>query len=87
MGGTPRGISRFPGAETEVYPPMPDGHHTLLADLELKPGMTFAFEPNYAFGRHLVHLGGTVIVGDDEPIELNPYTAQILRAAGTTSAT
>jgi hypothetical protein len=44
--------------------------------------MSFAFEPNYAFGRHLVHLGGTVVVGEDAPIELNPYTAQLLRAAG-----
>jgi hypothetical protein len=24
-----------------------------------------------------------VIVGEEEPIELNPYTAQILRASGT----
>lgn len=39
-------------------------------------------EPNYAFGRHLAYIGGTVIVGADEPIELNPYTAQILQAAG-----
>jgi hypothetical protein len=44
--------------------------------------MSFAFEPNYAFGRHLVHLGGTVLVGDDTPIELNPYSARLLHAAG-----
>jgi hypothetical protein len=37
----------------------------------LEPGMCFAFEPNYAFGRHVAHLGGTVIVGEDEPIELS----------------
>jgi hypothetical protein len=53
-----------------------------LPDMELVPGMSFAFEPNYAFGRHLAHLGGTVLVGENEPIELNPYTAQILRATG-----
>jgi len=45
--------------------------------------MCFAFEPNYAFGRHVAHLGGTVIVGEDEPIELGAYTAQMLQAAGT----
>ena len=44
--------------------------------------MTFAMEPNYVFGRHLAYLGGTVIVGDPAPLELNPYTAQILRAEG-----
>ena len=51
--------------------------------MELEPGMTFALEPNYAYGRHLAYLGGTVIVGDDGAIELNPYTAQILRAEGS----
>lgn len=61
------------------YPEVP-GIPTLLADLELAPGMTFAFEPSCGFGRRLVTLGGTVIVGDDDAIELNPYTAQLLRA-------
>lgn len=74
--GFPGDIGRQPGAE--VYPEVPD-QPTILGDLLLEPGMSFAFEPNYAFGRHLAYLGGTVIVGTDEPIELNPYTAQILR--------
>jgi hypothetical protein len=34
-------------------------------------------------GRHLAYLGGTVIVGEDEAIELNPYTSRILRAEST----
>ena len=75
----PGDISRIAGAE--AYPSVPETP-TVLGDMELKPGMCFAFEPNYAFGRHVVHLGGTVIVGEDEPIELNPYSAKILRAAG-----
>ena len=54
---------------------------TILADMELEPGMTFAFEPSCAFGRHLVTIGGTVIVGKDEPIELNPFTAQLHRVS------
>jgi Xaa-Pro aminopeptidase len=79
-------LSRFPAdvtrlAGAEAYPPAPDAP-TLFGDWTLEPGMTFAFEPNYAFGRHLVYIGGTVIVGEDEPIELNSYTAQILRAGG-----
>lgn len=49
-----------------------------------QPGMCFAFEPNYAFGRHVVYLGGTMIVDEDEPIELSPARAQLVRATGTT---
>ncbi|MFJ8748392.1 M24 family metallopeptidase [Streptomyces sp. NPDC102441] len=71
---------RIPGAG--AYPPEAD-HPTINGDLELRPGMTFAFEPNYAFGQHLAYIGGTVVVGEDEAVELNPYTAQILRATGT----
>jgi Xaa-Pro aminopeptidase len=75
--------NRIPGAD--AYPPEPD-HPTIGADLELVPGMTFAMEPNYVFGQHLAYLGGTVIVGDPDPIELNPYTAQILRAEGNNNS-
>ncbi|HZC09281.1 MAG TPA: M24 family metallopeptidase, partial [Mycobacterium sp.] len=75
---------RIPGAD--AYPPEP-AHPTIGADMELMPGMTFAMEPNYVFGQHLAYLGGTVIVGDPDPIELNPYTAQILHAAGNTVPT
>ncbi|TDD25557.1 M24 family peptidase [Nonomuraea diastatica] len=79
LGGLRTDIGGLPGAED--YPPVPDGH-AFFADMELDPGMTFVLEPNYAFGRHMVHIGGTMIVGEDLPIELNPYTAQILRATG-----
>jgi Xaa-Pro aminopeptidase len=71
--------NHIPGAE--AYPPEPD-HPTIGADLKLVSGMSFAMEPNYVFGQHLAYLGGTVIVGDPDPIELSPYTAQILRAEG-----
>jgi Xaa-Pro aminopeptidase len=83
LGGFPADAGRWI-AGAEAYPPEAD-HPTINGGMELEPGMTFALEPNYAFGRHLAYLGGTVIVGEDEPIELNPYTAQILRAAGTTT--
>lgn len=53
---------------------------TLSADMVLKPGMSFAFEPTCAFGPRGVTLGGTVVVGQDEPIELNPYSAHLLKA-------
>ncbi|MEV6227419.1 M24 family metallopeptidase [Saccharopolyspora shandongensis] len=83
LSGFPADTSRKM-AGAEAYPPEVD-HPMLSGDMELEPGMTFALEPNYAFGQHLAYLGGTVIVGEDEPIELNPYTARILRAAGTPS--
>lgn len=74
-------ISRVPGAE--AYAAGRD-YGTILGEMELVPEMTFAFEPNYGFGRHVVHLGGTVVVGEEEEgaVELNPYTADILRAKG-----
>ena len=64
---------------TERYPEVASAP-TQLADLVLEPGMTFAVEPSCGFGRHIVTVGGTVIVGQDEAVELNPYTAQVLRA-------
>lgn len=63
------------------YPDVSD-HPTFLGDLVLQPGMSFALEPNYGFHRHLAHLGGTAVVTEDEPLELNPYSAQLLPAAG-----
>lgn len=52
---------------------------TLAPDLILEPGMSFAFEPCCLFGSHGATIGGTVVVGEDEPIELNPYPARMLR--------
>lgn len=49
-------------------------------ELRLVPGMTFSLEPNCAIGRHQVQLGGTIIVGEHEPVELTPMTAQVLQA-------
>ena len=80
-GGFPNDASRRM-AGADAYPAEADYRPTMFAEMVLEPGMTFALEPNYACGRHLAYLGGTVIVGDDEPIELNPYTARILRAEG-----
>jgi Xaa-Pro aminopeptidase len=53
---------------------------TMGGELPLAPGMTFAFEPNAVIGEHLVNFGGTVVIGDDDPVELNPFTAQLLRS-------
>jgi len=53
---------------------------TVGTELPLLPGMSFVFEPNCVIGHHTINIGGTVIVGNDEPIELNPFTARLLRA-------
>ncbi|KAN0115413.1 peptidase [Hyaloscypha variabilis] len=83
LGGFPADINQVPGAEAF---PLARDYPTMYGDMILEPGMCFAFEPNYAFGRHVAHLGGTVIVGEDKPTECSPYTAQMLQAAGTTVA-
>ncbi|MEV5504127.1 M24 family metallopeptidase [Nonomuraea fuscirosea] len=70
-------ISLLPGAE--AYPPV-HAHPTFMAGLVLEPGMCFVLEPQYAFGHHLAHVGGTVIVTEDEPIALSPLTREVLRA-------
>jgi Xaa-Pro aminopeptidase len=55
------------------------GFATQLGDLVIEPGMTFVLSPNCAFGRHAASIGGTVIVRDDGPEELNPASADVLR--------
>lgn len=73
------GLAQVDGADRY---PKAEANSTELGEMLLEPGMTFAFEPSCGFGRHLVTVGGTVIVGDDQAIELNAYTAQVLRAGG-----
>jgi Xaa-Pro aminopeptidase len=75
--GFPADVGEISGAEN--YPGWATPFATRLGDMELEPGMVFAFEPNCGFGRRSVTIGGTVIVGQDEAIELNPYTARVLR--------
>ncbi|NJP91436.1 M24 family metallopeptidase [Nonomuraea sp. FMUSA5-5] len=53
---------------------------TIGSDLPLAPGMTFALTPTCASGGHLAGLGGTVVVGDDAPIELNTITTHLMRS-------
>jgi Xaa-Pro aminopeptidase len=48
--------------------------------MPLVPGMTFAFEPNCVFDGKLASIGGTMVIGEAGPVELNPFTAQLLRA-------
>jgi len=70
------GMRAYPGAQGYgLIAEIP----TIGVELPLVPGMSFAFEPNCVIGDHTVNLGTTVVVGNDGPIELNPFTAQLLR--------
>ncbi|MEV6963961.1 M24 family metallopeptidase [Hamadaea sp. NPDC051192] len=71
------GLRRLPEART--YARLFDVP-TMGGELPLAPGMTFAFEPNAVVGGRLANLGGTVVIGDDSAVELNPLTAQLLYA-------
>jgi Xaa-Pro aminopeptidase len=53
----------------------------LVPDLILEPGMSFAMEPTCAIGPYAVTIGGTVVVTEGEPMELNTYTTRLLRAS------
>lgn len=78
-------LARMPAAHflrvtgMEQYPDFP-GVPTMPSDLVLAKGMTFAFEPSCGFERHLVTVGGMVVVGDDGAEELSPRSAEMLRA-------
>jgi len=48
-------------------------------DAVLKAGMVFALEPNCAIGKRVVNIGGTVIVGEHEGVELNHNTTRLMR--------
>jgi hypothetical protein len=41
--------------------------------------MCCAFGPSAVIAGRAVSLGGTVLIGEDNPIELSPFTARMLR--------
>jgi len=75
--GAPGGLDQIPGASRygRLFE-LP----TVGAELPLAPGMSWSLEPSAVVGGRAVNLGGTVIIGEHDPLELNPYTAQLLRA-------
>jgi Xaa-Pro aminopeptidase len=54
-------------------------------DLPLAPGMCCAFRPSAVVAGRGVSLGGTVLIGTDDPIELSPSTARMLRVPAARS--
>jgi Xaa-Pro aminopeptidase len=76
IGGFLGGLERIPGTERYAhlgFIPL------VLGELELRPGMTFAVEPNCGFGTFEMTVGTTVVVGEDDPIELGTLTTRLLR--------
>lgn len=70
------GFSKLPGAERYgLAAQIP----TIGGEIELRPGMTFSFEPSCMFGKRFINLGGTVVVGKGEPIELNRISTRLMR--------
>lgn len=53
---------------------------TMGARLPLAPGMSWAFGPSAVIAGRAVSIGGTVVIGEDDPIELSPFTTRLLRA-------
>lgn len=76
ISGFDSNLDQISGADR--YPSMTAVIPTLLDDMVIKPGMTFALEPGCGFGQHTVSLGSTVIIGQDGAIEeLTPFTAKL----------
>jgi Xaa-Pro aminopeptidase len=48
-------------------------------ELPLAPGMCCALGPSAVVAGRAVSLGGTVVIGEDDPVELTPFTARLLR--------
>lgn len=70
------GFSKLPGAERYA---LSDEMPTIGVEVELKPGMTFSFEPSCMFGGRFINLGGTVVVGEKGPLELNYVATRLMR--------
>jgi hypothetical protein len=51
----------------------------LAGELPLAPGMCCALAPGAVIAGHAVSLGGTVVISDDNPVELSPLTTRMLR--------
>jgi Xaa-Pro aminopeptidase len=60
-------------------PGPPDGFACELDQLPLAQGMCCAFAPSAVIAGRAVSLGGTVVIGQDSPMELSPFTARMLR--------
>lgn len=70
------GFSKLPEAKKYAHAGVVPTHG---AEVEIRAGMTFSFEPSCAFGKRFVNLGGTAVVGEKQPVELNMITTRLMR--------
>ena len=77
IGRCGQGMRNVPGFE--AYRKV-EGLETTMPDLVLRPGMSFAFEPNCVLGKRRVNIGGTVVVTEDGCEELNSLCNWMMRA-------
>jgi Xaa-Pro aminopeptidase len=76
VGGFGGGPGQLPQARRYGRPsPMP----VVGGDLPLAPGMCCAFGPSAVVAGRAVSLGGTILIGEDGPIELSPFSARMHR--------
>jgi Xaa-Pro aminopeptidase len=75
-----RGIGEHVPAFARRFPGV-DGRDITGADVVIRPGMTFAFEPNAHLGRTRINVGGTIVVTEAGCEELNQYTNRLIRVA------
>jgi Xaa-Pro aminopeptidase len=76
-GGFGGGLGQLPQARRYgQLSPMPGAG----GELPLAPGMCCALGPSAVVAGRAVSLGGTVLIGQDDPVELSPFTARMLRA-------
>lgn len=59
--------------------PAPGGLTTRGSEVVLQPGFSFAFQANCAFGRRRVNIGGTVVLTERGPQELNRLPNELHR--------
>jgi Xaa-Pro aminopeptidase len=75
-GGFGGGLDQLPQARRrDQLSPMPGTG----GDLPLAPGMCCALMPSAVIAGRVVSLGGTIVIGEDDPVELSPFTARMLR--------
>jgi Xaa-Pro aminopeptidase len=72
------GMDKF--SEAGRYPPVAE-KPMIGADIVIKAGMSFAFEPNCHLGDRRINIGGTVLATDAGPIELNEVANRMVMKA------
>lgn len=77
IGGMAKNLDKVPPAVQPFRDQMDIKMGSMEKELELKKGMSFAFEPNACRGQRRVNIGGTVLVDDEKGEQLNSLVNQL----------